>query len=116
MSELEIYDMQVIDRMTLYEYYMRLWALERTRLREEYERYKLAFAIRNAKATENVGTKKDPKEKYVFESPEDIIDYAENLKRISRNEPLVFRYQGKDIQSNDKELLNLISDINNQIK
>ena len=49
MSELGIYDMKEIEVMTLTEFNYRMYAREYEMLKEEYDIYRLAFAIRDAK-------------------------------------------------------------------
>lgn len=66
MSTLGITDLNVIEQMTLTEYNYRMYAKEYEMLTQEFERYKLAFAIRDAAATKNVGTENKPKEEYVL--------------------------------------------------
>ncbi|UTT55209.1 hypothetical protein [Staphylococcus equorum] len=50
MSELGIYDLKEIEVMTLTEFNYRMYAREYEMLKEEYDIYRLAFAIRDAKA------------------------------------------------------------------
>ena len=52
MSELNIYDLNYIEMMTLREFNYRMYALEYERLKEDMNMYKLAFAIRDAQAEE----------------------------------------------------------------
>ena len=48
MSKLKIYDLDVIERMTLREFNYRMYALEYEQLDRDMDMYKLAFAIRDA--------------------------------------------------------------------
>ncbi|SUL34339.1 phi 11 orf41 [Staphylococcus aureus] len=57
MSTLGITDLNVIEQMTLTEYNYRMYAKEYEMLTQEFERYKLAFAIRDAAATKMLGQK-----------------------------------------------------------
>ena len=50
MSKLKIYDLDVIERMTLREFNYRMYALEYEQLDRDMDMYKLAFAIRDAAA------------------------------------------------------------------
>ncbi|HCT0366118.1 TPA: hypothetical protein LQO49_002502, partial [Staphylococcus pseudintermedius] len=61
MSDLKMTSLKQINEMTLTEFNYRMYALRFDVLKEEYERYKLAFAIRDAAATKNEGTEKEPK-------------------------------------------------------
>ena len=45
MSKLKIYDLDVIERMTLREFNYRMYALEYEQLDRDMDMYKLAFAI-----------------------------------------------------------------------
>ena len=50
MSKLKIYDLDVIEQMTLREFNYRMYALEYEQLDKDMDMYKLAFAIRDAAA------------------------------------------------------------------
>ena len=50
MSKLKIYDLDVIEQMTLREFNYRMYALEYEQLDRDMDMYKLAFAIRDAAA------------------------------------------------------------------
>ena len=59
MSKLKIYDLDVIERMTLREFNYRMYALEYEQLDRDMDMYKLAFAIRDAAAEKrNVAVKR----------------------------------------------------------
>lgn len=116
MAELNITDLKQIEQMTLSEYNYRMYALEFVYLRKEFERYKTAFAIRDAAATKNVGTDKEPKEEYVFKTVTDVIDYSDNYERLTRGEPIRFTDELEDIEPRQIELYNVIADINRQTK
>lgn len=80
-----------VNRMTLSEYFYRMYAREYQLLEELRQRYELAFAIRDVTATKNVGTEKKPKEEYIFKGIQDIIDYQSNIDRLNRGETIVFK-------------------------
>ncbi|MEC3884580.1 hypothetical protein VKA52_12675 [Halobacillus sp. HZG1] len=71
-----------VEQMTLSEFHYKYYAQEYKEIDNEYELHKMAFLIRNAKATKNVGTDKNPKEEYVFKEFEDFFDYEKALKLI----------------------------------
>ena len=58
MSKLKIYDLDVIERMTLREFNYRMYALEYEQLDRDMDMYKLAFAIRDAAAEKKKRGKK----------------------------------------------------------
>ena len=59
MSKLKIYDLDVIEQMTLREFNYRMYALEYEQLDKDMDMYKLAFAIRDAAAEKrNVAAKR----------------------------------------------------------
>ena len=59
MSKLKIYDLDVIEQMTLREFNYRMYALEYEQLDRDMDMYKLAFAIRDAAAEKrNVAVKR----------------------------------------------------------
>ena len=59
MSKLKIYDLDVIEQMTLREFNYRMYALEYEQLDRDMDMYKLAFAIRDAAAERrNVAVKR----------------------------------------------------------
>lgn len=113
MSELSIYDMNYINNMTLTEFNYRMHANEFIQLKNEYERYKLAFAIRDASATENRGTDKNPDERYIFKSVNDVLDYEENYRRIKEGKPIRFASERDDYEPNEA-LYNLIAEFNSK--
>ncbi|WP_432368674.1 hypothetical protein [Staphylococcus chromogenes] len=114
MADLKIYDMYKIDTMTFTEYSYRMRALQYEYLKEEYDRYKLAFAIRDAQATENKGTKNKPEEHYVFQNVNDVLDYTKNRKRLDEGKEIVFANQEvKPNNTQDKLLVDLIAELNN---
>ena len=59
MSKLKIYDLDVIERMTLREFNYRMYALEYEQLDRDMDMYKLAFAIRDAAAEKRGGKRRD---------------------------------------------------------
>ncbi len=111
MSELQIYDLEYINQMTLTEFNFRMHANEFVQLKNEFERYKLAFAIRDAAATKNVGTKKEPKEEYIFKTPNDVLDYEENYNRIKEGKSIRFASEREDYEPN-AALYDLIAEFN----
>ena len=50
MSKLKIYNLDIIEQMTLREFNYRMYALEYEQLDKDMDMYKLAFAIRDAAA------------------------------------------------------------------
>lgn len=103
-----------INNMTLTEFNYRLYALRFNLLRKEYELYKLAFAIRDAAATKNIGTEKKPKETYVFKTVNDIIDYEYNYKRLMEGKEIVFGNEIEEVTPEQNALLEVIAEINKQ--
>ncbi|HBG3197882.1 TPA: hypothetical protein ACG3ND_001559 [Staphylococcus aureus] len=114
MSQLKIYDLKEIEQLTLTEYYYRMWAKEYERLDQIQQMFDLAFSIRNAQLTENVGTENKPEEKYMFNDTSDLLDYEENVKRLDEGLPIEFKERTKDIESamTLKEKLSLIAQVN----
>ncbi len=114
MSQLKIYDLKEIERLTLTEYYYRMWAKEYERLDQIQQMFDLAFSIRNAQLTENVGTENKLEEKYMFNDASDLLDYEENVKRLDEGLPIEFKERTKDIESamTLKEKLSLIAQVN----
>lgn len=88
MSELGIYDMKEIELMTLTEFNYRMYAREYEMLKEEYDIYRLAFAIRDAKAEQKKKGGKKGENEYKFSSADDIVNYQENINRLNRGEPV----------------------------
>lgn len=105
-----------INAMTLTEYHYRMRAQQFIELKHEYERYKLAFAIRTAQATENKGTKKNPKEVYVFDSPDDVLNYEECYYRLLDGDTPTQSDKVHNLESNDAEIVNLIAEFNKKAK
>ncbi|HHX0168282.1 hypothetical protein [Staphylococcus aureus] len=114
MSQLKIYDLKEIEQLTLTEYYYCMWAKEYERLDQIQQMFDLAFSIRNAQLTENVGTENKPEEKYMFNDTSDLLDYEENVKRLDEGLPIEFKERTKDIESamTLKEKLSLIAQVN----
>ena len=115
MTDLNIKRLDVINQMTLTEFNYRVYALHFELLRKEHDMYKLAFAIRDAASTKNVGTEKKPKEVYRFKSVQDILDYEYNYYRLLQGKDIVF--SGDQIEDDEQQnaLLEVIADINKQI-
>ncbi|MYL56203.1 hypothetical protein GLW20_01630 [Virgibacillus halodenitrificans] len=76
--------MHDVEMMTLSEFHYKRYAQEYKDIDEEYRMHKIAFLIRNAAATKNVGTEKKPKEKYVFGTFESFFDYESALKEVDQ--------------------------------
>ncbi len=112
MSELNIKSLKEINNLTLSEFNYRMYALRFEILRKEYDLYKLAFAIRDAAATKNIGTEKKPKEAYVFKSVNDIIDYEYNYKRLLEGKQIMFTNEKKEIDPEQNALFEVIAEIN----
>ena len=68
-----------VEMMTLSEFHYKYYAQEYIEIDNEYDLHKMAFLIRNAKATKNVGTDKNPKEEYLFKEFSDFFDYEKAL-------------------------------------
>lgn len=115
MTDLNIKRLDDINQMTLTEFNYRMYALHFELLRKEHDMYKLAFAIRDAASTKNVGTDKKPKEVYRFKSVQDILDYEYNYYRLLQGKDIVF--SGDQIEDDEQQnaLLEVIADINKQI-
>ena len=113
MSEFNIYDLDFINQMTLTEFNYRMYANEFIQLKNEYERYKLAFAIRDASATENRGTDRKPDERYIFKTANDVLDYEENYRRIKEGKTIRFASERDDYQPNSA-LYDLIAEFNSK--
>ncbi|MCI2948331.1 hypothetical protein FH144_07815 [Staphylococcus caledonicus] len=115
MSELGIYDIDYIDTMTLREFNYRMYALEYEMLKEEYQTYKLAFAIRDVEAKREVGTGKNKKEEYILSSVNDLIDYQKNIKRLNRGQSI--ELENSDSKSGkNKPSLDILKQIKNHNK
>lgn len=112
MSELNIKSLKEINNLTLSEFNYRMYALRFEILRKEYDLYKLAFAIRDAAATKNIGTEKKPKEAYVFKSVNDIIYYEYNYKRLLEGKQIMFTNEKKEIDPEQNALFEVIAEIN----
>ncbi|MEX5849433.1 hypothetical protein [Staphylococcus saprophyticus] len=113
MSELNIYDLNYIEMMTLREFNYRMYALEYERLKEDMNMYKLAFAIRDAQAEEKKPGGKKGDTQYKFKGANDIIDYETNIKRLNRGEHVLY---GSESQKEDNkpsyDLLQQIANLN----
>ncbi|RWZ59894.1 hypothetical protein EQV77_00930 [Halobacillus fulvus] len=82
MSHLGMDRLQDIEQMTLSEFLYKRYAQQYKEIDEEYRIHELAFLIRNAAITKNVGTDKKPKEEYVFKEFKDFFDYEQAKKLI----------------------------------
>ncbi|WP_241521543.1 hypothetical protein [Staphylococcus delphini] len=72
-----------------------MYALEYKYLKRKHELYELAFAIRDAQSTKNVGTDKKPKEQYNFKGVADILDLEKNYRRLNKGESMIFEQDDK---------------------
>ena len=114
MSELGIYDIKDIEVMTLTEFNYRMYAREYELLKEEYDMYRLAFAIRDAKAEQKKKGGKKGDNEFKFSSADDIIHYQDNLDRLNRGDPVQMGDSAN--QEDDKpsfDVLKQITDHNN---
>ncbi|EGQ0367444.1 hypothetical protein GT368_09160 [Staphylococcus pseudintermedius] len=116
MGELNIKRLDEIHRLTLNEFYYRMQAQEVIALKEEYNLLKLAFFIRDAAATENRGTDRNPKEYYKYASIHDIMDYQDNFHRIFEGKSRVYKIGHTRAESteNDRKLAALLAEFNNR--
>ncbi|ALM56791.1 hypothetical protein SE1039_10080 [Staphylococcus equorum] len=116
MSELGIYDLKEIEMMTLTEFNYRMYAREYEQLKEEYDIYRLAFAIRDAKAEQKKkGGKKDETE-YRFAGADDIIHYKENIERLDKGESVQMGESEKEDLKSSSDLLKALKLSKNQHK
>ncbi|WP_181350480.1 hypothetical protein [Thalassobacillus sp. CUG 92003] len=74
-----------VEMMTLTEFHYKRYAQAYKEIDEEYRIHKNAFLIRNAKATKNTGTDKNPKEEFVFKEFKDFFNYEEALESIDQD-------------------------------
>ncbi|WP_267814073.1 hypothetical protein [Staphylococcus aureus] len=114
MSTLGITDLNVIEQMTLTEYNYRMYAKEYEMLTQEFERYKLAFAIRDAAATKKVGTENKPKEEYVFNNANDVLPYEENIQRLNEGKDIRFSSERDEYEPQNNEFFKVIAEFNKQ--
>ena len=113
MSKLKIYDLDVIERMTLREFNYRMYALEYEQLDRDMDMYKLAFAIRDAAAEKKKRGGKNAETDYRFKSADDIMHYQENIQRLNRGEPVKFASEAKFEENKPpKDLLQQIAELN----
>lgn len=115
MSDLNMKSLSEINNMTLTEFNYRMYALQFDNLKDEFERYKLAFAIRDAAATKNEGTEKHPKEVYRFNNANDILDYGANYERLLEGKQIAFTSELEDIEPENNALYKAIAEINNSV-
>ncbi|MGW7931879.1 hypothetical protein ACWEWU_09495 [Staphylococcus xylosus] len=113
MAILGITDLNKIERMTLTEYNYRMYAKEYENLTQEFERYKLAFAIRDASATKNVGTENKPREEYVFNNANDVLPYEENILRLNEGKDIIFSNERDKYEPSNNEFLKVLKEFNN---
>ena len=111
MSKLKIYDLDVIEQMTLREFNYRMYALEYEQLDKDMDMYKLAFAETQLQRKRNVAAKGETE--YRFKSANDIMHYQENIKRLDRGEPMKFASESKfEENMPPKDLLQQIAELN----
>ena len=100
--------------MTLTEFNFRMYAREYELLKEEYDMYRLAFAIRDAKAEQKKkGGKKDETE-FKFSGADDIIHYQQNIERLNKGDPVQMGDSSK--QEDDKPPIDVLKQIKNHNK
>ena len=114
MSELGIYDIKDIEVMTLTEFNYRMYAREYEMLKEEYDIYRLAFAIRDAKAEQKKKGGKKGESEFKFRGADDIIHYQENIDRLNRGEPVQMGESAS--KEDDKPSLDVLKQIRNHNK
>lgn len=114
MSELGIYNLKEIEVMTLTEFNYRMYAREYEMLKEEYEIYRLAFAIRDAKAEQKKKGGKKGENEFKHNGADDIINYKENLERLNRGESV--QMGDSDKQEDDKPPIDVLRQIRNHNK
>ncbi|WP_306974777.1 hypothetical protein [Alkalibacillus salilacus] len=71
-----------VEEMTLSEFHYKTHAQEYKEIDDMYRLHLAAFLNRNASATENKGTDKNPKEEYIFKKFEDFFDYEKAIKQV----------------------------------
>lgn len=109
MSEFGIYDLDKIETMTLTEFNYRMYALEYERLKHEHDIYKLAFAIRDAKATRTEGSGKNRKDYYKYQNVNDILNLEKNIKRLNKGLPI--ELENADTNKAEKPSLDVLKQI-----
>ena len=114
MSELGIYDIKDIEVMTLTEFNFRMYAREYELLKEEYDMYRLAFAIRDAKAEQKKKGGKKGESEFKYNGADDIINYQENIDRLNRGEPVQMGESAS--KEDDKPSLDVLKQIRNHNK
>ncbi|MDV7688780.1 MULTISPECIES: hypothetical protein [Enterococcus] len=75
-------DIREIERMTIWEYELRMTAYALRRLDVERDIHWKAWVNRQVKAEKNIGTAKKPKMVHVFNDFKEFFDYEGNEKRI----------------------------------
>lgn len=113
MSELSIYDLKEIEVMTLTEFNYRMYAREYELLKEEYDMYRLAFAIRDAKAEQKRKGGKKGESDFRFGGADDIVHYQQNIERLNKGESV---QMGEDGKEDDKPSLDILRQIRNHNK
>lgn len=114
MSELGIYDLKDIEVMTLTEFNYRMYAREYEQLREEFDLYRLAFAIRDAKGEQKKKGGKKGENEFKYDSADDIIHYQQNIERLNKGEPI---QMGEESEKEDnRPSLDVLKQIRNHNK
>lgn len=98
-------DFLEIERMTLYEYSIRMTAYRLKELDERKNRYELAWASQRVRDEKNVGSEKKPKLVPVYSSFDKFFDYEKQEKEILGNEDL-------EVNENQKRLTELMMKAN----
>lgn len=75
-------DMREIERMTIWEYELRMTAYALRKLDSERDIHLQAWVNRQVKAEKNIGTAKKPKMVPIFTNFKEFFDYEGNEKRI----------------------------------
>ncbi|MDW4457564.1 hypothetical protein QI052_07055 [Staphylococcus saprophyticus] len=101
--------MKEIETMTLTEFNYRMYAREYEMLKEEYDIYRLAFAIRDAKAEQKKKGGKKGENEFKYNSADDIINYQDNLDRLNRGESVQMGDTAS--QEDDKPSLDVLKQI-----
>ncbi|MDK9849079.1 hypothetical protein [Staphylococcus equorum] len=106
--------MKEIEMMTLTEFNFRMYAREYEQLKEEYDIYRLAFAIRDVKSEQKKKGGKKGESEYKFSGADDIVHYQQNIERLNKGEPV---QMGEESEKDDNmPSLDVLKQIKNQHK
>lgn len=86
MSKLGKSSLADVDDMTLTEYFCLVHANHEKELYNEYLLHKQAFVSREVEAKKNVGTKKDPKEEWIYKDFNKFFNYKKALEDLQNFE------------------------------